>query len=45
MELVGVDAAHAVTDVRFENVAFDGRPLRREQIRANAAVRNVTVSP
>jgi hypothetical protein len=45
VELVGADATHAVEDVRFENVMFNGRPLNREQVHANAAVRNVTVSP
>lgn len=45
VELVGADEAHAVDGVRFENVVLNGQPLQQEQIKANAAVRNVSVKP
>ena len=45
VELVGADEAHAVEDVRFENVTLNGLPLNCGQVQTNAAVRGVTVSP
>jgi hypothetical protein len=45
IELTGFDEAHAVSDVLFQDVRVKGRPLTRADVKANAFVRNVSVSP
>jgi len=45
VDLVGADDAHAVENVRFDHVKFNGKPLTREQVKTNSAVRKVTVIP
>jgi hypothetical protein len=44
-DLVGFDAAHAVHDVRFEHVTVGGRELKQSDIRQNAFVSDVQISP
>ncbi len=43
IELQGFDAAHAIEDVHFENVQFNGKPLQRTDVRTNEFVSGVTV--
>ena len=45
IELNGFDEAHAVTDVAFQDVLVNGRPLTQADVKMNASVRNVSVSP
>ncbi len=45
IELTGFDAGHAVSDVMFQNVRINGRPLPGTDIRTNAFVRNLSVAP
>jgi len=45
IELNGFDEAHAVSDVVFQDVQVNGRQLTRADVKANASVRNVSVSP
>jgi polygalacturonase len=44
-DLVGFDAAHAVRDLRFENVLVGGRALKQSDVRQNAFVSGVQISP
>lgn len=44
-DLVGFDAAHAIHDVRFEQVTVGGRPLKESDVRQNSFVSEVRVSP
>ena len=43
--LHGFDDDHAVENVEFHNVTLGGRPLTAADVRANAFVRGLTVSP
>jgi hypothetical protein len=45
IELNGFDETHAVSDVAFQDVLVNGRPLTRADVKTNASVRNVSVSP
>jgi hypothetical protein len=45
IELQGFDETHLVSDVVFQDVRVNGRPLTRADVKANAFVRNVSVSP
>jgi len=45
IELNGFDEAHTVTDVVFQEVRVNGRPLARGDVKANAFVQNVSVRP
>lgn len=45
IELNGFDEAHAVSDVAFQNVQVNGRPLTESDVKANAHVRNVRIDP
>ena len=45
IELTGFDEACAVRDVVFQEVRVNGRPLTRAEVKANAFVRDVSVSP
>ncbi len=45
IELQGFDETHAVSDVVFQDVRVNGRALARADVKANAFVRNVSVSP
>ena len=45
IELNGFDETHAVSDVVFQNVQVNGRPLTRADVKANAFVQNVSVRP
>jgi hypothetical protein len=45
IELNGFDETHAVSDVVFQDMRVNGRPLTRADVKANAFVRNVSVSP
>ncbi|MEN6334260.1 MAG: glycosyl hydrolase family 28 protein [Phycisphaerales bacterium] len=45
IELTGFDETHAVSDVLFQNVRINGRPLTAEDVKANAFVRGVRVTP
>ncbi len=45
MELTGFDETHVVSDVVFQDVRVNSRPLTRADVKMNAFVRNVSVSP
>jgi hypothetical protein len=45
VELTGFDEAHTVSDVVFQEVRINGRPLTRSDVATNGFVRNVSVSP
>ena len=45
IELNGFDEAHAVSDVVFRDVRVNGRQLTPADVKANAFVRNMSVSP
>ena len=45
IKLTGFDETHAVSDVVFQDVRVNGRPLTRADLKANAFVRNASVSP
>jgi hypothetical protein len=45
VELRGFDEAHAIEDVRFQNVTVNGKPLVRADIEANPFARNIRVEP
>ncbi|MHC4165336.1 MAG: glycosyl hydrolase family 28 protein [Planctomycetota bacterium] len=45
IELKGFDEMHVVSDVVFQNVRVNGKLLTKDEVRANAFVRNVSVSP
>jgi hypothetical protein len=45
IELTGFDEAHAVSDVVFQDVQVNGKPLTQAQVKANAFVRNASVTP
>jgi hypothetical protein len=45
IELNGFDEAHAVSDVVFQDVRVNDRPLTGADVKANAFVRNVSVRP
>jgi polygalacturonase len=44
-DLVGFDETHAVHDVRFDHVTVGGHPLKPSDVRQNAFVTGVTVTP
>ena len=44
-ELTGFDDTHVVSDVAFRDVRINGRPLTAEDIKSNAFIRNLSVSP
>jgi polygalacturonase len=44
-DLVGFDADHAVHDVRFENIQIGQRALKQSDVRQNAFVSGVQISP
>jgi polygalacturonase len=45
VELTGFDDGHRVENVRFENVAVNGRPLAAGDVKTNAFVRGMTIAP
>jgi len=45
IELTGFDDAHAVTNVLFQDVRINGKPLTAEDVKSNAFVRGVRVAP
>jgi len=45
VELTGFDESHAVSDVAFQGVRVNGRPLTQADVKMNAFVRNVSVNP
>ncbi len=45
VSLVGTDDEHLVEDVCFQNVLFNGSPLTKDDVKANAFVKNVIVKP
>jgi len=45
IELNGFDETHVVSDVLFQNVEVNGRPLARADVKTNAFVRNVSMKP
>ena len=45
IELKGFDEEHAISNVTFENVRVNGRPLNQDDIKENAFVQNVSVIP
>ncbi|MBI5385791.1 MAG: endo-polygalacturonase [Verrucomicrobia bacterium] len=45
VELKGFDAGHAVENVAFEDVVVNGQPLTLANVKTNAFVRQVTVTP
>jgi len=45
IELTGFDETHAVSDVLFQNVRINGKPLIAEGVKSNAFVRGVRVTP
>ncbi|MBM4093368.1 MAG: endo-polygalacturonase [Planctomycetes bacterium] len=45
VEFTGFSETNAIEDVTLTNVTINDKPLKQEQIRANAFVRNVTVTP
>ncbi len=45
VELAGFDDEHAICDVRFANVAINGRPLGATEVNRNEFVKNVSVKP
>lgn len=45
IELNGFDEGHAVSDVMFENVRINGKPLMAADVKANDFVRDVKVVP
>ena len=45
VELKGFDAGHPVEDVAFHNVQVNGHPLTTVDIKTNAFVSRVTVTP
>ncbi|HEY5911470.1 MAG TPA: glycosyl hydrolase family 28 protein [Verrucomicrobiae bacterium] len=45
VELHGFDETHAVENVLMENVVVNGSPLKAAEVKTNAFVRNVKVSP
>jgi hypothetical protein len=45
VELVGFDQAHGIEDVLFQDVVVNGKPLRRDEVKANAFTRNVRIEP
>jgi hypothetical protein len=45
IELTGFDETHAVSDVVFQDVRINGRPLTRADVATNTFVRNVSVNP
>jgi hypothetical protein len=45
IELNGFDGTHAISDVVFQDVRVNGGPLTRADVKANAFVTNVSVSP
>lgn len=44
-DLVGFDAEHAVHDVRFDQVVIGGQVLKASDVRQNAFVSGVTITP
>ena len=44
-DLVGFDAEHAVNGIGFENVIVGHRPLHKTDVRQNASVSDVSISP
>ena len=45
IELTGFDEAHAVSDVVLQGVRVNGRPLTQADVKTNAFVQNLKVSP
>jgi len=45
VELQGFDADHAVENVTFHDVVLNGKPLNEADVKSNAFVRNVTITP
>lgn len=45
IEFKGFDAAHAIRGVTCDRVVINGRPLKREDVKSNEPVQNVTVTP
>jgi len=45
VELQGYDEAHAVENVRFEDVVVNGQPLSAADVKTNAFVKNVVCQP
>jgi predicted Rossmann fold nucleotide-binding protein DprA/Smf involved in DNA uptake len=45
VELQGYDEAHAVEDVRFEDVVVNGKPLSAVEVKTNAFVKKVVYRP
>jgi hypothetical protein len=45
VELTGFDEAHAVENVRLEDVVVNGRPLAAADVKTNAFVKQLTIEP
>jgi len=45
VELVGFDEQHAIEDVLFQNVVFNGKPLSRSGVRVNTFVKQLVITP
>ena len=45
IELTGFDETHTVSDVVFQDVRVNGRPLTGADVKANEFVRNLSVAP
>jgi hypothetical protein len=45
IELTGFDETHAVSDVVFQDIRVNGKPLTPAEVQSNAFVRGVRVTP
>jgi hypothetical protein len=45
IELTGFDEGHAISDVVFQDVRINGKPLTTADVKTNAFVRNMSVAP
>lgn len=42
---VGADAKHEISDVAFENVRLNGKPVTRSDVQTNSFVKNIIIKP
>jgi hypothetical protein len=44
VDLVGIDADHAIKDVSFKNIIMNGQPLTWDKIKTNAFASNIVLN-
>ena len=44
-DLLGLDAQHAIDGVKFDHVILNGQPMQQADVKQNAFVRGVSVTP